>query len=348
MAGYLNTAFPAPDSCDSKPLLSGSELKEALDAEFEAVEAYEARKAACKLTNCGSYLRFHHYHTINQVKLVDASFCYQTKLCPLCAIRRGSRNMAVYLERYAFIRAQEPTLQPFLVTLTVKNGANLLERLNHLKTAVRRCIDARRQALGRGDTGRLRTIFADFAGGIGAFEITNNENDWHPHVHFIILAETQPDKKRLSQEWLKRTKDSFIVDVTPIDQASPEGGFCEVFKYAMKFQGMSCENNWKAHCDLRKQHLLISFGNFYGVKVPETLEDEPLEDLPYIEYFYRYLTGAKCYTLDKDRMHNSAAECGCAVTPAGGGNGQPHQPSGKRTRPRPGRAHIRSGSAKKV
>jgi hypothetical protein len=260
---------------------------------------------------------------VDQHRLIAANFCQQAKLCPLCAIRRGSRNMAVYLERFAFIQAQQLTLQPFLVTLTVKNGLDLVERIKHLKTAVRRCIDARRQSL----TGNKRgnTIFADFAGGIGAFEITNNGNGWHPHVHFIILAETMPDQEKLSTEWLKRTKDSYIVDVRAIDPVNPASGFCEVFKYAMKFQGMSCENNWMAHCNLRGQHLLISFGNFYGVKLPDKLEDDCLDDLPYIDLFYRYLVGSSSYTLVKDELHNNAAECGLAAGPAEGGSGQPHQ-----------------------
>jgi hypothetical protein len=287
------------------------------------VDQQRALDASIRLCSCGEWITLRHYYSVDQLRLIAANFCQQAKLCPLCAIRRGSRNMAVYLERFAFIQAQQPTLQPFLVTLTVKNGLDLVERVKHLKTAVRRCIDARRQALTGNKSGN--TIFKDFSGGIGAFEITNNGNGWHPHVHFIILAETMPDQEKLSTEWLKRTKDSYIVDVRAIDPVNPASGFCEVFKYAMKFQGMSCENNWTAHCNLRGQHLLISFGNFYGVKLPDKLEDDCLDDLPYIDLFYRYLVGSSAYTLVKDELHNNPARCGLAVGPAGGGSGLPHQ-----------------------
>ncbi len=303
------------------------------------VDQQRALDASIRLCSCGEWITLRHYYSVDQLRLIAANFCQQSKLCPLCAIRRGSRNMAVYLERYAFIKAQKPTLQPFLVTLTVKNGLDLLERIKHLKTAVRRCIDARRQALTGNKSGH--TIFKEFSAGIGAFEITNTGKGWHPHVHFIILAETMPDQERLSREWLKRTKDSYIVDVRAIDQVNPASGFCEVFKYAMKFQGMSCENNWTAYCNLRGQHLLISFGDFYGVKLPEKLEDDCLDDLPYIDLFYRYLVGSSAYTLVKDELHISAAQVGIAVGPAEGGNGDPTAPAATRVRPNLGDAHVR-------
>lgn len=265
-----------------------------------------AHRAASKLCSCGEWIKLRHYWTVDQLRLVESNFCQLTKLCALCAIRRGSRNMAVYLERFQFIKAQKPELQAFLVTLTVKNGLDLVERLNHLRKALKRAIGARRQALC--GNGRTLTPFAEYAAGIGSIEITNSGKGWHPHVHFIILAEQQPDQQALSDYWLKLTGDSYIVDVRPIDPMQPETGFCEVFKYAMKFQGMSCEKNWQAHKDLQRQRLLISFGEFYGVKIPENLNDEPLEDLPYIDLFFRYLTGSKAYTFIKDQPGQSSGD----------------------------------------
>ena len=53
-------------------------------------------------------------------------------LCPLCAIRRGSKALKSYLDRWAAIQAEKPAMRPFLVTLTVKDGEDLSERFNHL------------------------------------------------------------------------------------------------------------------------------------------------------------------------------------------------------------------------
>jgi hypothetical protein len=149
-----------------------------------------------------------------------------------------------------------------------------------------------------------------------------------------------PDQERLSNEWLKRTKDSYIVDVRAIDQENPASGFCEVFKYAMKFQGMSCENNWMAHCNLRGQHLLISFGDFYGVKLPEKLEDDCLDDLPYIDLFYRYLVGSRAYTLVKDELHIPGADSGWPQVPPEVEAAMPHQLPQRSDHPRPALKHV--------
>ncbi len=69
----------------------------------------------------------------------------------------------------------------------------------------------------------------------------------------------------------------------------------------MKFQDMSLDHNWRAHLDLKRTRLLLSFGLFYGVKVPVSLTDQPLEDLPYVDLFFRYLAGSAVYSFDRNR-----------------------------------------------
>ena len=44
---------------------------------------------------------------------------------------------------------------------------------------------------------------------------------------------------------------------------------------------------------LKGKRLTGSFGSMYGVKIPEKLDDMPLEELPYIEMFYRFVFGEK-------------------------------------------------------
>jgi hypothetical protein len=116
-----------------------------------------------------------------------------------------------------------------------------------------------------------------------------------------MLSEIPPDQEKLSLEWRKTTGDSYIVDVRPVDRIDPSGAFCEVFKYSMKFQDMSLDHNWRAHLDLKRKRLLLSFGLFYGVKLPKSLTDDPLEDLPYVDLFFRYLAGSSVYTFDQDK-----------------------------------------------
>lgn len=65
----------------------------------------------------------------------------------------------------------------------------------------------------------------------------------------------------------------------------------EVFKYAVKFSDLSLADNWEAAQLLKGRRLLNSFGLFRGVVIPESLLDEPLDDLPYWDRFYRYING---------------------------------------------------------
>jgi hypothetical protein len=262
----------------------------------------EASKCAQKLSECGEWLMLRHYFTVDQLRLVAGNFCQLTKLCPLCAIRRGSRNLGVYLERFNHVTAQNPSLEAYLMTLTVKNGDDLKERYLHLTKSLRKAVNARRQA--RTGNGWGTSEFSKLAGGVGSIEITNRGKGWHPHAHFVVLSETAPDQEKLGHEWHKTTGDSHVVDVTPVDRINPSGAFCEIFKYSMKFQDMSLDHNWRAHLDLKRKRLLLSFGLFYGVKIPKSLTDDPLEDLPYVDLFFNYLAGSGVYSFDREKSNS--------------------------------------------
>ena len=63
----------------------------------------------------------------------------------------------------------------------------------------------------------------------------------------------------------------------------------EVFKYAVKFSDLTLEDNWHAARILKGKRLLNSLGLFRGVEIPDSLLDEPLDELPYWDRFYRYM-----------------------------------------------------------
>ena len=244
------------------------------------------KKVHDDLITCGNYLHFRNYHTVDQTRLHDARFCKKHLFCPLCAIRRGSKQLSSYLSRYKAIIEHNPTLRPCMVTLTVKNGPDLTERYNHLVTSLKKVTRARSRAL---SGSRDKTEFSKVKAAVGTYEFTNKNNGWHPHVHIIALVEENIDQAKLSKEWHTITGDSFIVDVRPISNPEePIKGFAEVFKYALKFSDLTLEQQVFAAMQLHKKRLLFSIGLFRGVVVPESLTDEPLDDLPYIDIFYRY------------------------------------------------------------
>jgi len=265
----------------------GKAKKGAIDVSdyMETIPKY--RDMAKCVRGCGDYLVFRHYITINQVKLHGARLCRKHLLCPLCAIRRGVKSMAAYLQRYEIIKAQNPALRAYLVTLTVKDGDDLGERYRHLHKSQREL--SKRKQRGRG------SVFDGVVGAVWSYEVKRGKGSgsWHPHLHMIVLAESMPDQAALSSEWHNITGDSFIVDVRPISQDDPASGFIEVFKYAVKFSDQSPEDTVHAWSTLAGKRLLDSSGAFRGVDVPESLLDdsEGLEGLPFIAYFYKFLPG---------------------------------------------------------
>lgn len=264
-----------------------------IEIEFQKTGSPYLESVRDGLIECGNYLHFRHYPTKLQTRLFNANFCKKHLFCPLCAIRRASKSLSSYLERYKVIRSQNPTLTPYMVTLTVKNGDDLEERYNHLAQSVTKITRNRTRAL-TSKTSRHVSEFAKIKAAVGSYEFTNKGNGWHPHVHIIALIPdgVTLDQSKLSQEWLKITGDSYIVDVRPIgDKDDPIAGFVEVFKYALKFSDLSFEQQIHAALTLTKRRLLFSFGLFRGVKVPESLMDEPLEDLPYVDMLYRFIGG---------------------------------------------------------
>lgn len=243
------------------------------------------KKTAQRVIACGEYLAFRHYSTIDKVKLHGAQLCMIHLLCPLCAIRRGSKALKSYLDRWGSIQAQKPLLRPFLVTLTVKDGEDLSERFNHLFSAQRELW--KRKQRGRG------SVLAGVQGAVWSYEVKRGKGSglWHPHLHMIALAESAPSQDALSVEWHSITGDSHIVDVRPI--TDPVEGFMEVFKYAVKFSDQPAEDTLHAWLTLKGKRLLGSSGCFRGIPEPSSLLDdfESLEGLPYATLFFQFIRG---------------------------------------------------------
>lgn len=279
-------------------------IEESFD-NYQGLQRLELISLYDKLTSCGHFLLFHNYYTIGEFRLVEANFCKKHTVCPLCAIRRGAKMLRTYLERFEFLKTQHKGLKSSLVTFTVKNGSDLKERFEHLtegvKKANQRIRDYKR---GRGKT----SIFRHFLGYVGSYEVKRGKNSglWHPHAHMIVLHQVDIDPKQLAKEWQAITGDSFIIDVTTIDDTDPVKAFCEVFKYALKFSSMGSADLLEAYFLLFGRQLVFSAGLFRGLKIPKELTDNLIEDLPYIEMMYRY--GAAGYSLTEYKKVPAAGE----------------------------------------
>ena len=255
----------------------------------------KALKAATKLKGCGQFLLFRNYYTIDQIKLQKAHYCAQHLLCPMCAGVRAARSMKRYLDRIEELMRQNRRLKSVLITFTVKNGEDLEERFQHLIGSFRKLLDRYRDYRKKG---RGFNQFCKIDGAFYTTEYTYNDKtkQWHPHIHIFALLNEWIDQEELAETWHEITLDSYIVDIRRVKKTKEHGyakAVAEVCKYALKFSDLSLENTWEAFLTLKGKRLTGSFGSMYGVKIPEKLDDMPLEELPYIEMFYRFVFGEK-------------------------------------------------------
>lgn len=269
------------------------------------------------LKECGSFLVFRHYFTLDVYKLVSGVTCKKHLLCALCAIRRAAKCIAVYSEKISQVRTEQETeLEELMITFTVKNGEDLRERFDHLLDSMGKILQKRRASLVKKPL--TFTEMKHISGAVYSYEVTYSEDKgFHPHCHMIALVPkgafeyTRVSVKGDSvlvplklwqgivEDWKAITGDSFIIDVRKIESVEmplPGEGIkgtrlqalIEVFKYALKMNRISKDHETdseenvriqvEAYQILRGRRMIGSFGSLWGVKVPENLNDQPLTD----------------------------------------------------------------------
>lgn len=274
------------------------------DSDTKAKQSYLATKSAHKLSECGNYLLFKNYYTVDEIKLTKMRVCNQHLLCPFCASIRASRSIQRNAPRVSEILRQNRKLKPVLLTFTVANGKDLAERQEHLMSAFRTLIKRRQDWLKKGWG---YNQFCKLQGGFYSYENTYNEKtgEWHPHLHIFGVLEEWIDQEELSETWHEITGDSYIVDIRRVRKHKELGygeAIAEVCKYALKFGDLSVEKTWEAYMVLKGERkvglrLSGSFGLLRGVKMDDeaTTDDDLQEDLPYLEMLYKFVFGKHSY-----------------------------------------------------
>lgn len=255
--------------------------------------------AAEKLKACGNWLLFREYFTVGKVRLHAALFCREHLLCEFCAIRRGAKALGAYVKRFQVLKAENPALKNSMITFTIKNGSDLLERFDHIQKAILELSKRRTRA----KSGDNVTEWSKVLGWVGSYEIKRGKNsgEWHVHVHLIALHVERIDAKALKLEWERITGDSKVLRIDPARHPDePELDFLEVFKYAVKFSEISPDDRLEAFLKLSGRRLIFSGGLFRGIVVPKDLADDRLDDLPFLDLFYLYKQSAG-YSLEAVR-----------------------------------------------
>lgn len=308
LAGESRTGATQKDKFPERLNRYGKAKEKALDILSYIIERYsnesheQHKRLIDKMQNCGTYLLFRDYYTIDEIRLKGAYTCQKHLLCPFCAIRRGAKLVQDYHKRYEKLITDNPKLKPYLVTFTIKDGENLQERFKTLYNGIR--VYNRRRSRKNASCEALKASAA-----VWSYEVKRGSGSglWHPHVHAVWLCETPPDQYKIQDEWANIIADgSFMVDVRPIDMSDPVGGFLEVFKYATKFSEQSNEDTWHTFQTLQRKRLIGSFGAFRGIKEPTDLTDELLcDELPYIDRFYQYSTFKNGYQLTSTNLNEN-------------------------------------------
>jgi hypothetical protein len=265
------------------------------------------RKLHHEIGGCANYLVFHNYYTRDEIRLAKARTCKKHLLCPFCARARGAKLMEKNVERVAQALAENPRLVPAMLTLTVKNADDLKGASEHLLNSLRKGLKRRRDFK---EKGRGWTEFAKIEGAIYATEVTySEEKGWHPHIHAVVLLNDYIDQKAFSAEWERITGDSKVVDIRKLktdDSGDVTDSLAEVFKYAVKFADLPLDKNLEAFEVLNGKRLIGSFGCLRGLQLPEKLTDDLLDDLPYIEMFYKYMAQKGAFELTETKKMDAA------------------------------------------
>lgn len=307
------TAELSPDEGQDQRLERYAKAKKRSNSVSQYIirERPELLQIGREVQECCQYLIYRHYYQVGVYKLTGGCTCKRHLLCMVCAIRRAAKQLQAYLKKVDLVLSENPALKLGLITFTIKNGDDLAERYEHIKAALWRLTQRRSHVLHGCRT--IYTVMSKVEGAVWTYEATKKDKGWHPHVHMLCLVPQDLDlgemifdedlkkwvksrsgifEEDLIEEWKAITKDSFILDVRPINEERDKvGAFCEVFKYALKGNEMAVSDQVDAYENLRGKRLISSLGLLHGVKVPDestdTIESE-LELEPYVQLLYRY------------------------------------------------------------
>lgn len=238
--------------------------------------------------DCGSWLHLREWIQSGETRLRNANFCQKFLLCRSCAARRAGKLVAAYSAKVDAVTASAANLVPAMVTLTVKNGDDLGERLGHLKKSWSAMIAAARKGKSKSST-NARVEWNKVRGSVRAIEVTRKASGWHPHIHVFVLLEDYIDQPTLSAEWQRFTGDSFVVGVTKCKNGIVPG-LIETLKYCSKLTELEPADILHVWRVAKGSRFTDPQGCLRGVPEPEIRQD----DCEGLEGVYRDFIASWC------------------------------------------------------
>jgi len=204
-----------------------------------------------------------------------------------------------YLPKVESVSRENPGLVPAMVTLTVKNGGDLKERIGHLKKSWSKMLAAKR----RGASNSKKNSPVEWnkvLGSIRATEVTmGKDGKWHPHFHIFCLLSDYIDQGKLSREWEHWTGDSKIVGVTRC-KGGIHAGLREVLKYSCKFSSMTHAETLHVYRTCKGARFIDPQGVLRGVPEPD-IDSDSLEGMTgaYRDFIASWSDGAMKYLINQ-------------------------------------------------
>lgn len=250
-----------------------------------------------KINWCGSWLHFREWTGSGESRLLNANFCKRHLLCQACAVRRAAKMNEAYLPKVeSVVAAYDGKLVPAMVTLTMKNGPDLAERVQAFKAGWKAMMAAKRKAKGnhRHDPIEWNKVH----GSLRAIEVTMGKGGWHVHCHCFVLLTDYIDREKLSAEWLRFTGDSFIVDVRKC-RNGVKAGLLEVLKYSCKFSSMKPAEAYQVHLTFQGFRLIDPQGVLRGVPEPD-IDSDDISDMsgPYRDFIAYWMGSQQKYRIE--------------------------------------------------
>jgi len=211
---------------------------EALEEKSHYAETWLLSKASAALDNCGKSFLIEKRPS-GSVRYLSSFHC-KKKYCPRCASKKRDLLLSKYIEFFKAEKGKQ-ILENFdlaIFTVTLRhdlNGTRPGWYFPELKTHFRNSL-------------KYGAFKKYFAGGFYSTEVTHGKNGFHIHRHSVVLIpkkynfrDTAPKEGReiivkdLRAAWLKKTGDSFEIDLTPFNSKVEIVKNClEVFKYVAK------------------------------------------------------------------------------------------------------------------
>lgn len=206
--------------------------------------------------SCGANCRIEHRVGTDDIRLVG-NYCHD-RFCVPCGTARAAR-IAKSIES--------------LITTHVCRFITLTTRHSHAPLA-----DQITRLYSNFVLLRRRTFWKNAVDGGAAFlEVKRGERDglWHPHLH-VIATGNWMEQKKLSDEWLAVTGDSYVVHIDAIGNAEARA------RYVTKYVTKPADSSLFAHpesldeiiCAMKGRRLCTTFGSWRGHKLDDVDQED--------------------------------------------------------------------------